>query len=439
LPIKTSSAGTAPAHRAEPRRTALVRRAGWNVGDQVLSAVTNVVMAFLVGRATDARGFGAFSAAFVVFSVLIGAERALVGQPLSIEHTKTDDISEAIRAGSATAVTIGLVSGILSLVVGALIGGLTGPALMALGVVLPGLLGQDACRMIFFAQRRPRRALLNDTVWAVLQFSAMGIVLAVGTHSAAPYILVWGASATIAAAVGWMQLGHLPDFSRVTWWVKSHGKLSGYLVAEYLLGIGAYQSGIFIIGAFTGLASIGSLRAAQVLIGPVSILTTGIMTFALPELSGRRLSAERRAKVGLVISAGVAVATIIYGALLLSVPNDVGRTLFGDTWTGASSVLLPVVVGSFALSAGLGPGINLYAMGQARLAFRLHFIEAPLLLTGVVIGSKTGGATGGAWGMAITFLLMLPIWFFTSYRVLFVYPRLGKGDAAKVEEMPAVV
>jgi hypothetical protein len=67
-----------------------VRRAGWNVADQALSALTNVVLSFIVARNVDADGFGAFSVAFLVFSLLIGAERSLVGGPLSMRHSHED-------------------------------------------------------------------------------------------------------------------------------------------------------------------------------------------------------------------------------------------------------------------------------------------------------------------------------------------------------------
>ena len=57
-----------------------------------------------------------------------------------------------------TALALGAVAGVVSLVVGLALGGGVGRALVALGVVLPGLLVQDAWRYVFFAAGRPAAA-----------------------------------------------------------------------------------------------------------------------------------------------------------------------------------------------------------------------------------------------------------------------------------------
>ncbi len=316
-----------PRHRRERRGAALARRAGWNVGDQILSALTNVALAFIVARAVDARGFGAFSIAFLIFSLLVGVERALVGQPMSMVYSAAEPhtLARAIRGGTGTALALGAVSGVGAVITGTLVGGVTGHALIAVGVVLPGLMLQDACRMIFFALRKPALATLNDTIWAVFQFVPMIWMVAAGVRSVTAYVLVWGASAAIAATVGLIQLGHLPSISLVRWWVKHHRTLSGYLMAEYVLGAGAYQSCVFLIGAFVGVQAVGSLRAAAVLIGPVGILATAIFTFALPELTRRgTLPSAVRAKIALAVSGLLVIVTAGYGALLLLFPDRLG-------------------------------------------------------------------------------------------------------------------
>ena len=83
------------------RGARLLRRASWNLVDQMLSAGTNAVLSFVVAREVDAAGFGAFAVAFGVFSVAIGVERALVGQPWSIRHSAAspDEWRDAVGAG----------------------------------------------------------------------------------------------------------------------------------------------------------------------------------------------------------------------------------------------------------------------------------------------------------------------------------------------------
>jgi hypothetical protein len=68
---------------------------------------------------------------------------------------------------------VGLATGACALAAGALIGGTTGLAFLALGLTLPGLILQDSWRYAFFAVGRGRHAFINDTIWAVLQIPAL--------------------------------------------------------------------------------------------------------------------------------------------------------------------------------------------------------------------------------------------------------------------------
>ena len=82
----------------------------------------------------------------------------------------------ATAAASATGIMVGAVAGVGCVVVGLLLPDPIGPALIALGVLMPGLMLQDSLRFAFFATGRPRSALLNDVVWTVLLLLALVIV-----------------------------------------------------------------------------------------------------------------------------------------------------------------------------------------------------------------------------------------------------------------------
>ncbi len=69
----------------------LLRRASWNLVDQILSALTNVVLSFVVAREVSATSFGAFSIAFIIFGLAIGLNRAWVGEPMSIRHAALNE------------------------------------------------------------------------------------------------------------------------------------------------------------------------------------------------------------------------------------------------------------------------------------------------------------------------------------------------------------
>lgn len=391
----------------------LLRRASWNLVDQVLSALTNVVLSFVVAREVSATSFGAFSIAFIIFGLLIGLERAWVGEPLSIRHAAlTDDEMRPVTSGAMGA-SLGLTLP-LSVVLGAVglvLGNSLGHTLLALACVLPGLILQDTCRMVFFAVRSPRRAAANDAAWAVIQFSALAVLLLAGAREPWQFVLAWGGAATVCAVGGMALLRARPRPLGTVRWMREHFSLGGYLFAEYLLGIGVYQGGILMVGAFLGQANIGSLRAALVLLGPLGILSAAMTTFLLPEVSRRpELPSNTRMKVALGSSSALVVVTGIYLLVLLLLPQSVGTALLGDTWPGARDVLVPMATWSAAAAASAGPAMMLYAMGLARVTFRLHVIQAPMVVLAFIVGGYLHGAVGAAWALAIVAVVSLPLW-----------------------------
>src|SRR6478752_6602765 len=158
---------------------AVVRRiaslAGWTVVDQVLSALSNVLLSVLVARSADADGYGAFSTAFLIFSLVLGLNRAAIGQPLQITFASAGhrQFRSAVRLALGAALTFGTLTGVATVVPGLTLGGSIGSTIIAVGVCLTGLLLQDTCRMAFFSAGRPRSAAAIDAAWAILLFPGL--------------------------------------------------------------------------------------------------------------------------------------------------------------------------------------------------------------------------------------------------------------------------
>jgi O-antigen/teichoic acid export membrane protein len=402
-------------------RGGLARRAGWNLIDQVLSAATNAALSFLVARAVDARGFGAFAVGFVIFTVLIGVGRALVGQPLNIRYSAATGAAThaAVARGMGTILLVTVPAGVLCVGAGLALGGILRPTLVAFGLVLPALIVQDACRLAFFARSRPQLATLNDALWAVVQFSAVAALVASGHASAWSLTLAWGGSALVCAVLGLFQLRVLPQLSGAASWLREHRDLVGYLVAQFLLGAGALQGGILLVGAFLGIGNLGSLRAAQVLTGPLGVLFSAAMTFGLPEVSRRAtLSAGVRWRIAVGVTGAMLTSALLYTGILVLIPDALGVQLLGDTWSGASEVLLPVSLVSAFAGACLGPVIVILALGESKATFKLTAIEAVMVLTALLAGAGLGGAAGAAWGLCIQQAILVPLWFLQLRAIL---------------------
>ncbi len=437
-----SPSGRRPAlHR---RHLRLLGTASWNVVDQALSALSNILLTVLVANEVGRAGFGAFSVAFVVFGICIGIERAMVGQPLSIRYSGAD--SERLADGRARAVgsalAIGLIGGAACVVAGLLLPGMLGGSLVAVGVVMPFLLVQDACRMVFFAASQARSAAGNDALWAVLQVGGILVLPLLTRPTPALLVLVWGGAAAVSAVVALVRLRLRPRPSGFGSWLREQRNLSGYLVAEYLLGTGAFQGGIIGVGALVGgdegLAVVGAFRAAQTVLGPLNLLATAVQMFALPQLSRRRwMTPRQRTLAAGAVSGFLSVVAVGYSVVVLLMPDVVGQTLFSESWAGARQVLLPLAIGVIARAMSEGCAVMIYSLDQARRTFRIMTVEAPLVLTLMTVGALVGGAEGAAWGMCVDQVLLVPLWLYTLRSVVHSVPSEPLAGPCQPVAVPA--
>jgi O-antigen/teichoic acid export membrane protein len=174
-----------------------------------------------------------------------------------------------------------------------------------------------------------------------------------------------------------------------------------------------------LVGGIVGVTAVGFLGGASKLLGPLLIVSSAVMTFALPELSRRKdMSARTRWWAGAGMSAVMALGSLFYLAVLLVLPSSAGESLFPRAWDGVRSVLLPMGLFSVAAGTCFGPALVIIAMGQAKKTFRLTAIGAPLVLTLMPLGAVLGGAPGAAWGQLTAQVAQIPFWFWTLHRTL---------------------
>ncbi|WP_369140773.1 hypothetical protein [Modestobacter versicolor] len=423
----STAAPTPPAGR-RGKVAKLAKRASWNVVDQALSSLSNLALSVLVARSVDSEAFGAFTVSFTVYSVAVLCSRALVSQPLMIRFSAADAGSFRTAAGGSTgaATAVGVLLGLVVLAAGAAIGGGVGTALLVMALLLPGLLLQDAWRMAFFAQRRPELATLLDAVWFVLQFAGVAVFLAIGTDSIVPFVLSWGLAAAVAAAIGAQRGRTAPRLRSALSFVRAHWDLTAWLLFESILLQGAYQGALLLAGAFGTLSDVGSLRGAQVVLGPMTLLSTSAVAFGVPELSRRGyLSARHRNVAAIGLGGVLAVIGVVWGTLMLLLPDAWGEALLGDSWDGVRAVLFASLIGQVANLISVGPSCVVHAMGKSVSTFRIH-LALSIMLVGFGLGGLfLGGAVGAAWGFTIAYWAVVPFWFLTLHRLGREAERLG--------------
>jgi O-antigen/teichoic acid export membrane protein len=182
--------GRRPTTRLTALRTIAPRsataRLGWGIADQAVSSITNLAQGIVVARSLGAADFGAFSLAWVTYSVILNLSRGLATDPLTVRYSGPldDRWRSAARRAASTATALGLVVGALCVLVGLGVGSVVGSAFVALGLTLPGLLLQDSWRIAFFVAGKGQRALANDVVWGILLVPAILIASTPQPHSA---------------------------------------------------------------------------------------------------------------------------------------------------------------------------------------------------------------------------------------------------------------
>ncbi|MCX5528657.1 hypothetical protein OG342_38405 [Streptomyces bobili] len=392
-------------------RRALVGRLSWGLADQAASSMTNFAVGIYVARSLGVTAFGVFSLAWVTYGVVLSVSRGLATDPLVVRFSGVPDASwrGAVARSSGTALGVGVAIGVACLVAGLAVGGRVGPAFACLGVMLPGLLLQDAWRYSFFAAGTGRKAFVNDLVWGVALVPAL--VVAARQGSVAAFVLAWGASATVAAGYGCLQSGIRPRMRGARGWLREQRDLSYRYLVENVGVSGASQLRAYGLGAIVGVGAVGAIRGAELLLGPFLAVLMGLSLVTVAEAARvLRRAPHRLARFCLVLGAGQAVAALLWGAALLLVPGRLGELVLGDVWDSASALIVPAALGVAGASLGTGAAAGLRALGAARRSLRSQLFASACYVGGGLGGAAVAGTAGSAWGVAAATVCSSAVW-----------------------------
>ncbi|MGY0056763.1 hypothetical protein ACWY4P_09390 [Streptomyces sp. LZ34] len=392
-------------------RRALVGRLSWGLADQAASSVSNFVVGIYVARSLGVTAFGVFSLAWVTYGVVLNVSRGLATDPLVVRFSGVADTSwrGAVARSTGTALGVGAALGAACLVVGLGLGGRVGPAFAALGVMLPGLLLQDAWRFSFFAAGTGRKAFVNDVVWGVALVPAMVVAARVG--SVAAFVLAWGASATVAAGYGYIQSGIRPRMTEARGWLREQRDLGYRYLVENVSLSGASQLRAYGLGAIVGVGAVGAVRGAELLLGPFLAVLMGLSLVTVPEAARvLRQAPHRLGTFCLLLGGGQAAGALLWGAALLLMPGRLGELVLGGVWHSASELILPVTLGVAGAGLGTGAAAGLRALAAARRSLRCQLIASTFYVSGGLGGAAVAGTVGSAWGVAAATLSASAVW-----------------------------
>ncbi|HTU07732.1 MAG TPA: hypothetical protein VMG13_19415 [Trebonia sp.] len=391
------------------------RRLGWGVIDQGVSSLTNFAVVIYVARTLGATELGAFSLSYVTYGFALNASRGIATEPLMVRFSgSTDRVwRRAVASCTGMAIVTGLISGICVLAACLLLRGPARGGFLALGLTLPGLLLQDSWRFAFFAIGRGSQALINDTIWGAVLIPALVVLARTGHRNVFAFVLAWGASAAVAAAVGPFQARVMPNPMNAAQWMIQHRDLGPRYMAENTSQSAANQLRSYGNGVILGLGTVGYLQAATTLMGPFQVVMFGISIVMVAE-SARILkrSPQRLSAFCVLLSVGLAIAAFLWGvAILVALPVGMGAWLLGPLWHQTYPLVLPTMLSYIGQSASAGAVAGLHALGAAKRSMWVAFFVAVTYLSFNLLGAVVAGAVGSLIGAAIAaWLSALLMW-----------------------------
>jgi O-antigen/teichoic acid export membrane protein len=402
---------TASADRAGPATRALVGRLSWGLADQAASSLSNFAVGIYVARSLGLAAFGVFSLVWVTYGVVLSVSRGLATDPLVVRFSGVPEASwrGAAARSSGTALGVGAAIGTVCLVVGLGLGGTMGLAFAGLGVMLPGLLLQDAWRYSFFAAGAGRKAFVNDVVWGLALLPALVVAARVG--SVAAFVLAWGGSAAVAAVYGCLQSGIRPRPAGAREWLREQRDLGYRYLVENTSVSGASQLRAYGLGVIVGVGAVGVVRGAELLLGPFLAVLMGLTLVTVAEAARMlRQAPHRLGRFCLLLGGGQAVAALLWGAALLLMPDRAGELVLGDVWHSASQLIVPATLSVAGAGLGSGAAAGLRALAAARLSLRCQLIASACYAGGGIGGAVVAGTIGSAWGVAAASVCGSAVW-----------------------------
>lgn len=385
-------------------RAETAKRFGWGFADQALSSLTNFVLSFLVVRNVGTKELGAFGLMFATYLLVLGLCTSISTSLLLIRYSSVrhDQWRRGVMSATGTSVTVGMISGVVVSAVSLLyLEGSIRATYLALAVSLPGLMLQDAWRQAFFAQGRASRAFFNDLVWAFFLLPAAIMMDKAESVPVSWFVLAWGGSASLAAAVGFIQSRVVPRPQRILSWWREHRDLSGWFLASYAVGNAAGQASNYLLVALTSLRTMGALGSVGVLFGPLNIVITGTGLVALPEaVRALRNNTRRLRLLVMLLSTGLILVSAVWTIVILLLPSSIGELLLRENWHVAQPLLLLQGLHAMAWVARFGAQMGLAALEAAKQSMTsgawISVLTVSLPAAGAVIEGGPRGILYGA-------------------------------------------
>ena len=387
--------------------------------EQALISLTNFAISALLARECSQHEYGSFVLAFSVLTFFGIFQSALVTGPMMVlgASLRGVDMQSYFRATAYLQILLALS---LSLLVLAVLGigvlcNLFGEGLrstfVCLALVLPFVQGQEFFRRLLLTNMAVQRAMLTGVAWCALVVAGLFSLwtagggswssVAPGYLSANRALLCLGLASSVGCAVGYYfsksflaaRSFDLRQESRKNW------NLGKWLIGTQVGGLGLYQANLWVVGAIGGETAVANLDAPRLLVAPIQVLIFGSANFLTPYVSARFAQGGTKAVKSII--SRIAPGWILFFLASVVVVGLFGESLlsrvFGNKYTGATTILWLWLSVYFAMALKQLPGIVLVAMRRTDIGM---FIALSVGLFTMLLTFPLMMHGGEAWAIA---------------------------------------
>lgn len=278
--------------------------------------------------------------------------------------------------------------------------GATAAVMLALG--LPLLCAQFAGRAYCLAAGRLGPAIASDVAWLGGQLVVYAAARANGLDAADASVFGWASAGAIAGAV--FALGRTGGRRAAQGPAGVSRRTRLQFAGELLVGQGAAQLIVVLVGTFIGLGPVAGYRIAQAVLGPLMTGVAAVRHVLLPRyVEANRRPNGARAVVALAASHGAVVALLFQtvAMVLWLLPPELLNHVFGPAWLDARHLVLIVGLDLAAATAGMILALGLRARLLARTGLLIRLAIACIQVSAVslaciLLGTVRAAAWAGA-------------------------------------------
>lgn len=307
----------------------------WAIIDQGIVSVGTFAVTVILARSLPASQFGVFGVLLGIQVMALTVHTSLIGIPLMVltgRSTRQDHLP-TVALGLAAVSTVPFAAAMTAAVVVLGRPGVLPWALLA----LLGLEIQEALRRSLMGRLQFRRVVSGDAVSYLGQAAGVAILAVVGRPTVGSALGIMGVSSLAAAAIQVWQVRpacNTQVFAPGT--VEPFWRLGRALVGINGIGALTVQAVMWLLGAFQGVAAVGSYQALLAVVSPTNpmmIAANSIVTTRAANIHKSEAGARREHELHVARRYGIALGVpfAAYCVVLLAAPELALTVFFGSS------------------------------------------------------------------------------------------------------------